>query len=187
MGYRIGEPLPCMLCGNPSIGRKLCRPCYERAKRKGTLDDYPVLGPQDVFWTRVQKTETCWLWTGTHNQGGYGIFLLPGEVPVRAHRYAYEQVKGPIPAGLILLHSCDNPPCVNPDHLTPGTRKDNLYDSMAKGRRPKGAKHWNSKMTDAQAQKIKDAPKTTAARKALAAEIGVNLSTVYRIQFGQRR
>lgn len=90
----------------------------------------------DRFWEKVNKTETCWLWTAS-TQGGYGqighdIYLRP----VRAHRVSWELHYGPIPAGLDVLHKCDNPPCVRPDHLFIGTALDNVQDMLRKERQP---------------------------------------------------
>jgi hypothetical protein len=78
----------------------------------------------------------CWEWTGTRNRDGYGQLKLKGGkgYPFRAHRVAYEAAYGPIPDGMIVCHSCDNPPCCNPEHLWLGTHKDNAADRTAKRR-----------------------------------------------------
>lgn len=102
----------------------------------------------DRFWEKVQKTKTCWLWTGA-NLGGkwpYGMLGKPGDPTVlyKAHRLSWELHVGPIPDGLFVLHKCDVPLCVNPDHLFLGTAADNMADMVQKGRarggRPKGAR-----------------------------------------------
>lgn len=85
------------------------------------------------FWAKVQKDEGCWLWTAHRNHRGYGIFNLNGRTS-RAHRVAYTLTKGPIPDGAIVCHTCDNPPCCNPDHLWLGTLADNNRDKTCKGR-----------------------------------------------------
>lgn len=91
------------------------------------------------FWAQVQKTETCWLWKGFPTGANkYGDFQVDG-VRYRAHRYSYEMAKGPIPDGMKVLHRCDNPICVNPDHLFLGTQGDNMRDMTRKGRH--GGKH----------------------------------------------
>lgn len=82
----------------------------------------------------------CWLWTGgSLGSMGYGAFSPAGATfkvrgVVYAHRFAYEHFVGPVPAGLCVLHRCDTPPCVNPDHLFLGTQLENVRDMMAKGR-----------------------------------------------------
>lgn len=90
------------------------------------------------FWAKVNKTETCWLWTANtvRNRRGvpYGLFTRATRKAVTAHRYSYEMAIGPIPDGVIICHHCDTPLCVRPDHLFAGTQGDNMRDAVAKGR-----------------------------------------------------
>ena len=185
MGYQARETIMCIRCGGAlAVGRRLCRKCYNQVRRAGALSVYPVYGPEDVFMRRVEKTETCWLWTGTKNTYGYGIFLLPSEVQVRAHRYSYERVKGPIPQGLIIMHVCDNPSCVNPAHLRVGTKADNNRDCSDKDRRPRSTRHWNARLTDEQVRGIRADSRATAI---IAKDYGVSSSHVYYIRKGVHR
>lgn len=87
----------------------------------------------DRFWTKVNKTETCWLWLGRTDRDGYGDFHMDGRA-YRAHRMSWTLVNGPIASGLLACHKCDNPTCVNPDHLFLGTHDANMADMKSKGR-----------------------------------------------------
>jgi len=90
------------------------------------------------FWAKVQKTDTCWLWTGFLDR--YGYFPHQGK-RYGAHRFSWELFFGKIPSGLFVLHKCDNPACVNPDHLFLGTQKENMEDMVNKGRSGKKPKY----------------------------------------------
>ncbi len=77
------------------------------------------------FWSKVERTETCWLWTTYLDKQGYGRFFPTRKKNVRAHRFAYEMLVGPVPEGLQLDHLCRVRHCVNPDHLEPVTSREN--------------------------------------------------------------
>lgn len=89
----------------------------------------------DRFWSKVNKTETCWLWTAVKTQGGYGRVRVNGKLWL-AHRYAYEMEVGPVYPGLVLDHLCRQPSCVRPSHLEPVTHAENVR--RGNGGRPKG-------------------------------------------------
>lgn len=91
------------------------------------------------FWSKVNKDAPggCWVWTANRNNAGYGMFSCRGLGFFHkklAHRLSYEFSSGPIPQGKHVMHSCDNPACVNPDHLSVGTRSDNMRDCANKFR-----------------------------------------------------
>ncbi len=89
----------------------------------------------DRFWSKVEVGEGCWVWTGSRLRLGYGrIYSGVSNVVVQAHRASYEIHHGPIPDGMFVMHTCDNPPCVNPTHLRLGTPLENHGDMRAKGR-----------------------------------------------------
>jgi HNH endonuclease len=127
-------------CGRPTRKRGYCNRHYENLRLTGN----PVPKRDQSLEDRVHGTgwtvmsTGCWEWRGSRNENGYGIVNVrrQGAENARAHRVVYELAVGPIPEGLVLRHSCDNPPCVNPEHLTPGTHADNSQDMVERGR------HW---------------------------------------------
>jgi DNA-binding XRE family transcriptional regulator len=94
------------------------------------------LPAEQKFWKYVDKSQDCWLWMGA-TAHGYGSFTSDGKT-WRAHRLSYLWAYGELPNDLDVLHSCDTPPCVNPDHLFLGTQADNMADMATKGRSIKG-------------------------------------------------
>ena len=99
---------------------------------------------QRRFWNKVQKSNSCWEWVAAKNESGYGIFGV-GKSTDKAPRIAWRLLKGEIPGTLIVCHKCDNPGCVNPEHLFLGTHKDNHLDAKNKGRhvQPPPMGGWN--------------------------------------------
>lgn len=87
----------------------------------------------------INETTDCWEWTACTNNIGYGMFRWETGKMRTAHRVSYEMFKGIIPKGKIVCHTCDNPRCVNPDHLWVGTHQDNFDDMISKGRAKFGA------------------------------------------------
>ena len=86
-----------------------------------------MLTVEERFWVKVEKTDYCWDWTGSRASQGYGqAYIAPPNVKVQAHRFAYEQLVGPIPKGLTIDHLCRNRMCVNPAHLEPVTCRENV-------------------------------------------------------------
>jgi hypothetical protein len=115
--------------------RGLCWSHYHRLRRLGTTDGAAgrprprTLSMSERFWSKVDKSGDCWLWTGTITNR-YGRFFLAHGRMTPAHRWAYESLVGPIPEGLTIDHLCRNPPCVNPDHLEPVTVQENVRRAL---------------------------------------------------------
>lgn len=119
------------------------------------------------FWSYVDKTDTCWLWRGSKNANGYGQLSETSgrEKPKshRAHRLSWELHYGAIPPGLCVLHRCDSPACVNPDHLFLGSQRENMHDMIRKGRKARvagmvGEDNPAAKITREDAELIRSSP-----------------------------
>lgn len=82
---------------------------------------------------KLDKVNECWLYTGKQDNLGYGVKKLNKKY-IFVHRFMYSVFNGPLEDGKVVMHTCDNPPCCNPAHLVQGTVKDNVHDSMNKGR-----------------------------------------------------
>lgn len=139
-------------------------------------------------FVRIQPPpSTCWQWTGATVPDGYGILSNPDtRRPVRAHVFSYELHIGPIPAGLQVLHKCDNPPCVNPKHLYAGTHARNMKDASERKRFPnrKGEKHPRVKLTEEKVRTIWQRLKNGESMKALGKEYRVAEITIWHIRKG---
>lgn len=114
------------------------------------------------FFSKIEKTDTCWNWIGIKWPSGYGDFRTYKDnkaVSTSAHRYSWELHFGEIPEGMYVLHKCDNRKCVNPDHLFIGSQKENIQDMVNKGRAPinalKGTDNPRSKLTWEQVVEIR--------------------------------
>jgi hypothetical protein len=139
----------------------------------------------DRFWFSVQKSEGCWRWTGSGNGHGYGQITDAGKM-MATHRLSWEMHNGPIADGLCVLHHCDNPACVRPDHLFLGTRKDNAIDMVGKGRQLRGQANAMSKLEAGDIPLIRRAVAIGFRQKDVAAAYGVDHRTVSQIARGIR-
>lgn len=166
------------------------------------MPKYPgPLAPR--FWSKVARSDdpdACWEWQRSCYPDGYGQFKIAGR-NCRAPRVAYTLARGPIPDGLQVLHTCDNPLCCNPAHLFLGTVQDNVDDKIAKGRdargdrnggrtRPervrRGELNGRAKLTAAQVREIRERVAAGGVTRAdLAAEYGVTDSLVSMIARGE--
>lgn len=130
------------------------------------------------FWSKVQISDDCWIWTACKDRLGYGRFYLVR--PARlAHVIAYSDVYGPIPEGLEVCHDCDNPSCVRPDHLFLGTHAENFSDAVAKGRIPSGEKNHLSKLTEQEVIEIRRLRSQGIGRNELADRFGVTGNNIW--------
>lgn len=106
------------------------------------------------FWSQVAKSDGCWLWQGSRQRLGYGVFSYARRWAF-AHRLSWMVHGGTIPEGLCICHRCDNPRCVRPDHLFLGTQADNMRDKVSKGRQSRGTRIGNARLTNDIVQEIR--------------------------------
>lgn len=167
-------------CGRGHYARGWCRLHYERWRAHGTPTP-PVLTVAERFWSKVAVGDSgeCWSWTAARTEHGYGKFGV-GRASKLAPRLALELATGrAIPSLQKVLHSCDNPPCCNPAHLSVGTQLQNMADMVARGRSLKGERHHQSRLTESAVAEIRRAwDDEEATQRALAQRFGISAGTV---------
>ncbi len=178
-------------CDEPTVALGLCNKHWRRNKAYGS----PVAfkshsgmfrgkSAEERFWVNISfEDDDCWLWHGGTDKDGYGIFKgdVEGKTYKRAHRFSYALHKGRIKKGLVVMHSCDTPGCVNPDHLSLGSNLDNMRDKIAKGRArvATGEDAGQAILTEEQVKEILLDPRPYTK---LAAEYGVHTQTISSIK-----
>lgn len=142
---------------------------------------YESLLIEERYEANVDRSGECHLWLAYRDRKGYGIFwggeYYPGTryaKKVKAHRWGYEHYIGPIPEGMLVCHTCDNPPCQNRDHWFLGTKADNNADMVAKGRQYRGERHHASKLTEDDVREIRRRFAQGETQTAIAADYGVS-------------
>jgi hypothetical protein len=138
------------------------------------------LADKMAHWTMPEPNSGCFLWRGPVDGRGYGRTYMGGKT-VKAHRAAWELVNGPIPVGMLVRHRCDNPSCVNPDHLLIGTDRDNSDDKVRRRRHSFGERNHTAKLTPGQVAAIRADARSNSA---IARELGVHNATISRIRSG---
>jgi len=152
--------------------------------------------PEMRFWNKVATAgdKQCWIWMGATN-GKYGILGAGGrnKSPVYAHRVSWEIRNGKIPNGMYVLHSCDTPDCVNPNHLFLGTQKDNMLDCVKKKRHVSGygivslgRRNSMAKLRDDQVRSLRRMRKSGCSLKYLSKRFGIAFQTVSKIARSDR-
>lgn len=178
-------------CEPPVLSLHLCVNHWRRLHKYGSpavLRNQSKfnLGTNDEkrFEQQVRKTPTCWIWAGATDNDGYGVFRgrVGGATYSKAHRYALAAATGKaLLTGMVVMHVCDNPQCVNPEHLQLGTTQENVREKFAKGRGnlPKGALIPRVAITAAQRRSISSDPRPIVQ---IAADFGINAGQVAKLR-----
>lgn len=155
------------------------------------MTHFEVIGQkQNVFWSKVDKTKSCWNWTGYISPYGYGDFgprINNVRYHIGAHRASYMLTHNhAIPKELCILHKCDNRRCVNPHHLWMGTKAENSQDMVNKNRSSKGIKNGGgNKLNDEQVKVIKIRLQNGDQQKDIAKDFGVSRAMICFISKGR--
>lgn len=172
-------------CEREQNAKGLCRKHYQRLWSGGDphTPSQKELSVEERFWASLapQDPVTGCIECGT---GGHGQIRRDG-TKIGTHCLAYELKHGPIPPGMKVCHTCDNPPCCNPDHLFLGTDADNAADRDAKGRQAKGASHGRAKLAEADVVEIRRRLTAGESQSSIAKVFGVSQATVGKIKTGK--
>lgn len=180
LGHTAGQPVR-YRPGHHLKGLHPTRPLAERF--------WPKVDRNGPIPTACPELGPCWLWTAAVDEHGYGKLSGGGHDGrmLRAHRVSYELRFGPVPPELRVLHRCDNPPCVNPDHLFTGTMAANAADMVARGRSASGERHSQAKLTADQVEEIRRlVAEGQLSQEAIGARFGVRGPAISRIATGKR-
>lgn len=174
-------------CKFKSVGRGLCRKHYYRFMRYGDVNftkiDTREMTIKEKLYKHSEVVGECLEWTGIILKEGYGRIFIKRK-PFSVHRISYEQHIGKIPDGLIVMHTCDNRKCINPNHLKAGTHADNSADMVQKNRQKNGSSHYRSKLTEQKVLEIIKASRSGESNKSIADRYSVSPGTVWFIVKG---
>lgn len=147
---------------------------------------------EERFWSKVdvRGDDECWVWKAGSVRGGYGGFRTAQKgvgSKTTAHKFSYELVKGKVPSGLMVCHTCDNVKCCNPNHLYVGTQKDNMKDRTERGRASsrKGSCNGRARLTAEQVSVIKRKLLQGVSLQELSFEYKVSVPTIWQIRRGK--
>jgi len=162
----------------PDESTRECNEC------KNSAQVVHPLKPRDAerYWSKVDRRDPdeCWLWQAYTDRDGYGRFSLQGRKE-RAHRVAV-RLDGCDPSGQVVRHSCDNPSCVNPDHLQVGSQHDNMRDMVERERQPLGERNGRSQLS---LEEVKIILKATGSTADLAKRFDTSPSNIREIRSGR--
>jgi hypothetical protein len=176
-------------CSEPAKARGLCSKHYDRLRLHGsTKSPLPTLPERFVASTDIRGPDECWPWIAAKKDDGYGVISMFGSQRVATHAALLIYRGEIVPPNLMVLHSCDNPACVNPAHLRLGTCTDNARDMHIRGRGHKshrrGEAHQRAKLTEGDAREALRLIRAGHSQASIAAALGVNFRTISALATG---
>jgi hypothetical protein len=178
------------IAGLPRTDGEFVRPTCgnSRCVAPHHLEKYRPKAVEERFWSKVAPPNEngCMIWQASKNKCGYGSFRVERGYPEAAHRVSYRLLKGEIPSGLVVMHACDVPACVNPDHLLLGTPQDNTADRDKKGRQARGERSASARLTSADVLEIRRQAKLGVSYSVLAKQYDVANATIQQAAVGRR-
>lgn len=169
-------------CTNKYYAKSYCGKHYANVSRHGS-PEAPNRSKRIEF---LIDPNNCFVCTShSKNKDGYPIVSYNKKTWI-ASRFVYTQMFGEIPNGLLVRHTCDNPNCINPEHLIVGTPQDNMNDRDERGRTPKGESHYNSKLKEKQVLEIKKLLSKGARGRDIAEMFQVDEKVISNIKLGRR-
>lgn len=174
----------------------LCRYCHAKPPKKKTglycCKAHSNASRKKSLYDRLDalcipgQPEECWAFTGCRDRDGYGVITGDDRRhQLRVSRLIYERAYGPVPHGLHVLHTCDNPPCWNPAHLRLGTNRDNINDKVSKGRQARGAAIGRQRLTEEDVRAIRNSLAYGVPLVELAKRYSVTDGAIWMIQHGR--
>jgi predicted XRE-type DNA-binding protein len=140
----------------------------------------------DRFWSKVDRSGECWVWRAYIRPDGYGEFRHPDGYAIKANRFAWEIMNGPIPTGKHVLHYCDNKLCVNPTHLHLGSHADNMREAAERRLMSHGERHHRAKLREPEVAEIRRLCTAGQPQRKVAALFGVSQPNISRIVRGEQ-
>jgi hypothetical protein len=169
---------------SPYYAKGYCRKHYDRIRSHGA----PDLGrrkpnPDQIgrLLSHTRREGDCLVWTARRNTSGYGQ-MQTKDFGASAHRHSYRLFKGDIPEGMVVRHTCDNPPCVNPEHLIVGTDADNIRDRDTRNRTARGQRNGGARLSWDEVLEIRNLLDAGHLQQPLADRFGVGQTTISRIK-----
>ena len=180
---------PCLNCGNPvkkttnTTCSKRCSNLIKWQKKRGDIKEH--LKKKIINYSEKCDVSGCWNWKMAKNSRGYAE-ISHNAKKERANRISYQAFKGEVPSHLFICHTCDNPACVNPDHLYIGTHQNNVDDKLKRNKQPRGEEIKLAKLTEKDILKIRELwEKRYMSQQKIADQFGVIQTTISRIVLRQ--